>query len=46
MYVVTGGSGGLGRATAEALVADGANVVISGRHAEEIGDDVPAPVAG
>jgi 3-oxoacyl-[acyl-carrier protein] reductase len=35
-YVVTGGSGGLGRATAEALVADGANVVISGRHADTV----------
>ena len=36
VYVVAGGSGGLGRATAEALVADGANVVISGRHAETV----------
>lgn len=35
-YVVTGGSGGLGRATAEALVADGARVVISGRHREGV----------
>jgi len=31
VYIITGGSGGLGRATAEALVADGARVVISGR---------------
>jgi 3-oxoacyl-[acyl-carrier protein] reductase len=31
VYIVTGGSGGLGRATAEALVADGARVVVSGR---------------
>jgi 3-oxoacyl-[acyl-carrier protein] reductase len=31
VYVVTGGSAGLGRATAEALVADGARVVLSGR---------------
>jgi 3-oxoacyl-[acyl-carrier protein] reductase len=31
VYVVTGGSRGLGRAGAEALVADGAQVVISGR---------------
>lgn len=36
VYVVTGGSGGLGRATAEALVADGANVVVSGRHGETV----------
>jgi 3-oxoacyl-[acyl-carrier protein] reductase len=31
VYLVTGGARGLGRATAECLVADGANVVISGR---------------
>ena len=30
-YIVTGGSGGLGLATAQQLVADGANVVISSR---------------
>ena len=36
VYVVTGGSGGLGRATAEALVADGARVVLTGRHAETV----------
>jgi 3-oxoacyl-[acyl-carrier protein] reductase len=35
-YIVTGGSGGLGRATAEALVADGARVVLSGRHREPL----------
>ncbi len=31
VYVVTGGAGGLGRATAEALVGEGARVVVSGR---------------
>lgn len=36
VYVVTGGSGGLGRATAEALVADGARVVLTGRHEEAV----------
>src|SRR5262245_25319903 len=36
VYVVTGGSGGLGRATAEALVADGAKVVVSGRHVDTV----------
>jgi 3-oxoacyl-[acyl-carrier protein] reductase len=36
VYVVTGGSAGLGRATAEALVADGARVVLSGRHQESL----------
>ncbi len=36
VYIVTGGSGGLGRATAEALVADGAKVVLSGRHQESV----------
>ncbi|MFJ2178299.1 SDR family oxidoreductase [Streptomyces sp. NPDC101062] len=36
VYVVTGGSRGLGRATAEALVADGAKVVVSGRDEKSI----------
>lgn len=36
VYVVTGGSGGLGLATATALVADGARVVLSGRHADAV----------
>lgn len=36
VYIVTGGSGGLGRATAEALVADGARVVLSGRHQDTV----------
>lgn len=31
VYLVTGGARGLGRATAEALVAEGARVVVSGR---------------
>ncbi len=35
-YIVTGGARGLGRATADALVADGARVVISGRSAESL----------
>jgi 3-oxoacyl-[acyl-carrier protein] reductase len=42
VYVVTGGSGGLGRATAEALVADGAKVVVSGRHKESLDETVAA----
>lgn len=36
VYVVTGGSGGLGRATADELVADGARVVVTGRHQETV----------
>jgi 3-oxoacyl-[acyl-carrier protein] reductase len=36
VYVVTGGSRGLGFATAQALVADGARVVLSGRGAEQV----------
>jgi 3-oxoacyl-[acyl-carrier protein] reductase len=40
VYVVSGGSGGLGRATAEALVADGAKVVVTGRHQESLDDTV------
>lgn len=35
-YILTGASGGLGFATAQALVADGAKVVISSRHQESI----------
>lgn len=34
-YVVTGGSRGLGRATAECLVADGADVLLVGRDADQ-----------
>ena len=33
-YVITGGSRGLGRATAECLAADGADVLIVGRDFE------------
>lgn len=36
VYLVTGGSKGLGRATAAALVADGAKVVLSGRHDDTV----------
>lgn len=36
VYVVTGGARGLGRATADALVADGARVVLSGRHGDTL----------
>lgn len=36
VYVVTGGARGLGRATAECLVADGARVVLSGRSAQSL----------
>ncbi|MGZ8735797.1 MAG: SDR family oxidoreductase [Nocardioides sp.] len=36
VYIVTGGSGGLGRATAEALAGDGARVVVSGRHQDSV----------
>jgi 3-oxoacyl-[acyl-carrier protein] reductase len=36
VYVVTGGARGLGRATAECLVAEGARVVVSGRSADSL----------
>jgi 3-oxoacyl-[acyl-carrier protein] reductase len=36
VYVVTGGTRGLGRATAAALVADGARVVVSSRDADRV----------
>lgn len=36
VFIVTGGSRGLGRATAELLVAEGANVVVTGRSAESL----------
>jgi 3-oxoacyl-[acyl-carrier protein] reductase len=36
VYIVTGGAGGLGRASAEVLVAEGARVVLSGRTKESL----------
>jgi 3-oxoacyl-[acyl-carrier protein] reductase len=42
VYVVTGGSAGLGRATAEALVAEGARVVVSARREEAVDRAVAA----
>ncbi len=51
VYVVTGGGRGLGRATADLLVAEGARVVLSGRSQEtldaavsELGDNATAVV--
>jgi 3-oxoacyl-[acyl-carrier protein] reductase len=41
-YVVTGGTRGLGRATAEVLVAEGARVVISSRSQESVDDTAAA----
>jgi 3-oxoacyl-[acyl-carrier protein] reductase len=41
-YIVTGGTRGLGRATAEVLVAEGARVVISSRSQESVDDAVAA----
>ena len=40
VYIVTGGARGLGRATADVLVADGARVVLSGRSAESLDEAV------
>lgn len=52
VFVVTGGARGLGRATADVLVAEGARVVLSGRSAEtleaaraDLGDAVETVVA-
>jgi 3-oxoacyl-[acyl-carrier protein] reductase len=36
VYIVTGGARGLGRATADVLVAEGARVVLSGRHRDSL----------
>jgi 3-oxoacyl-[acyl-carrier protein] reductase len=51
-FVVTGGTSGLGRATARALVAEGAKVIVSGRHQKgvdalsaELGDSMIGVVA-
>jgi 3-oxoacyl-[acyl-carrier protein] reductase len=52
VFIITGGTRGLGRATADALVAEGARVVISGRSADsvaaavaELGDQARGVVA-
>jgi 3-oxoacyl-[acyl-carrier protein] reductase len=42
VYVVTGGTKGLGRATADALVADGARVAVSSRSQESVDAAVSA----
>ncbi|RHW25573.1 SDR family oxidoreductase [Nocardioides immobilis] len=42
VFIVTGGSRGLGRATAEALAAEGARVVVSGRSQEHVDSAVTA----
>jgi 3-oxoacyl-[acyl-carrier protein] reductase len=42
VYVVTGGARGLGRATAECLVAEGARVVLSGRSQDTLDGAVAA----
>lgn len=38
VFIVTGGARGLGRATAEVLVAEGARVVLSGRSADSLAE--------
>jgi 3-oxoacyl-[acyl-carrier protein] reductase len=42
VYIVTGGARGLGRATADCLVAEGARVVLSGRSEDSLKDAVAA----
>jgi len=42
VHLVTGATRGLGRASAEALVAEGARVVVSGRHREAVDATVAA----
>jgi len=45
-FIVTGGVGGLGRATAEVLVAEGARVVVSGRRRDVVDEAVAALGSG
>src|SRR5664279_3861484 len=40
VYLVTGGTSGLGLATAQALVADGARAVVSSRRPQSVDDAV------
>jgi 3-oxoacyl-[acyl-carrier protein] reductase len=42
VYVLTGATRGLGRATADLLVAEGARVVVTGRHQDRLDDAVTA----
>ena len=42
VFIVTGGARGLGRASADALVAEGANVVLSGRSQESLDEATAA----
>ncbi len=42
VFIVTGGARGLGRATADCLVAEGARVVLSGRSGESLNEAVAA----
>ncbi|MFD3522082.1 SDR family oxidoreductase [Streptomyces sp. NPDC058653] len=42
VYIVTGASRGLGRASAEALAADGAKVVVTGRDEKSVGEAADA----
>ncbi len=46
VYIVTGGTRGLGRATAEVLVAEGARVVVSSRSQESVDEAVAALGSG
>ena len=42
VFIVTGGARGLGRATADVLVAEGARVVLSGRSQESLDEATAA----